>query len=70
MESLNKKQEEIQKRKMTREIEIRTVMSEKINKQKTRESRLNETRYRHESEMENSHKELTEKLDQINQRVF
>ena len=55
---------------MNRDVEIRTAMSEKIKEQKMRESRLYETKLRHESDMENSNKELSGKLDQINHRVL
>jgi hypothetical protein len=69
MEIYSKKQEEIHKRKAEKEMEIKASMSEKITKQKIRETKLNETKMRYEGEIESFKKDLSERLEKINERV-
>jgi hypothetical protein len=70
LQDYNKKQEEIQKRKMEKEIEMKATMSEKLHKQKIRESKLIETKMRYETEVEHFKGELSERLEKINERVI
>ena len=50
-------------------MEIKASMSEKITKQKIRETKLNETKMRYEGEIESFKKDLSERLEKINERV-
>ena len=50
-------------------MEIKASMSEKITKHKMRETKLNETKMRYENEVETIKKELSERLEKINERV-
>ena len=65
----NMKQEQLTKRKMEKEMEIKRNLSEKANLHEEREKKLKETKFRYESQTEGFKQQLSEKLSQINDRV-
>lgn len=55
---------------MEKEIELKSIMNEKLNQRKLRENKLIETRTRYETEVDHLKNELTERLEKINERVI